>query len=260
MFSFAGIIALLFFIFVRPQEIYPALQEVPLIYIFFGLAVFGLIVDLRLRLIRPQPTPQLLWVILFFGWAIFAAVLKSAAPGDNIFMVSILFVWFYLISHGLAGLKAFKGLYGTVLALSFFLASVGVHQNFADTGCVQIEGLVAGLPSSHGIPDGRACKEEKECYTNEAEPGKEYLCEKVGLFNTSSITLRVRYLGVFQDPSVLALTVAAALPFLIGMVTTRPSFRRIMLAIIGGTVIVLCIFFSKSRGGQLVLMSVLGVY
>ena len=56
MFSLPGILGLVTFLFVRPQEVWTGLQVLPLIYLFFGLAVFGMVVDFRLRLVKPRAT------------------------------------------------------------------------------------------------------------------------------------------------------------------------------------------------------------
>ena len=41
MFAIPGIIALVVFIYARPQEFFEHLQVVPLLYLFFGLALYG---------------------------------------------------------------------------------------------------------------------------------------------------------------------------------------------------------------------------
>ena len=45
MFAIPGIIALVVFIYARPQEFFEHLQAVPLLYLFFGLALYGALVD-----------------------------------------------------------------------------------------------------------------------------------------------------------------------------------------------------------------------
>lgn len=50
MFAIPGILALFVFLYARPHEFWWALQGVPLLHVVLGLAVFGLVVDLRLRL------------------------------------------------------------------------------------------------------------------------------------------------------------------------------------------------------------------
>ena len=52
MFTLPGIVAEILFVYLKPQEVFPALRALPLLYIFFGLALFGFIVDVRLGLVR----------------------------------------------------------------------------------------------------------------------------------------------------------------------------------------------------------------
>ena len=60
MFAIPGILGLLLFIYVRPQEIVPALARVPFLYLFLALSLFGLMIDLRLRVTKPQTN----WLII----------------------------------------------------------------------------------------------------------------------------------------------------------------------------------------------------
>src|SRR5688572_18743663 len=100
MFAIPGILGLLFFIYVRPQEILLDLQRLPLLYIFFGLALFGFAVDLRLRVNKAAPVPQLTWAILLFLWALVTLLIKApeqATKGGLEFAVSI--TVFFVIAH-----------------------------------------------------------------------------------------------------------------------------------------------------------------
>lgn len=260
MFSFVGIVGLVFFIFVRPQELYPQLAIIPWIYVFFGLAVFGLVVDLRLRLIKPEPAPPLLWAVLFVVWCGFTAVLKAQDAMAELLVIVILFAWYFLISHGVQGFPMMRALGAVLLVLSLYLSLIGVHQHHAPNQCIATVAQDSGLPSEFGTPDGRPCGKPTDCYGKGAEPGKEYLCERVGLFSTTSITQRVRYVGILKDPNDLALTVALSLPLLVVFVQRRRTPWRIILALMAAALTLLCVYYSRSRGAQLVTAAVLGVY
>ena len=80
MFAIPGIIALVVFIYARPQEFYEQLQIVPLLYLFFALALYGVIVDVRVGNSRLFATPQLPWVLAFFAYASFGLLIQ--APGS----------------------------------------------------------------------------------------------------------------------------------------------------------------------------------
>jgi len=98
------------------------------------------------------------------------------------------------------------------------------------------------------------------CGGEGAEPGAEYACEKVGLLGTQSVQGRSRYRGTLQDPNELALVVGIALPLALAFYDRRRSVARLLIVVLAFAAIGLCIYFTKSRGGQLVFLSVLAVY
>ena len=205
MFAIPGILLLLTFIYLRPQEFITPLRALPLLYLFLGLAIFGYAVDLRLRRTKPFATPQIGWMVLFFAWCVFSIALRVPA---NILGVAIDLAipaaLYLLIAHGVQSFRAFQALAGTVVALILFLSFVGVEQGMSPSGCFVIN---QSTGDSGGIYDGRPCNTYRECEKEGAEPGTEYMCEKVGLFGTSSIGGRVRYLGKLQDPNELAMVI-----------------------------------------------------
>jgi hypothetical protein len=261
MFAIPGIIALVVFIYARPQEFFERLRAVPLLYLFCGLALFGIVLDLRLGHARLRNSPQLPWVLLFFVWSVLTVLIR--APGSAIehaLSLSICVVLFLLIAHGVQSFRALHLVAASVLSMVLFVCSVGAQQGFAELGCVVIDESVPG--SSAGKPDGRACLTARSCYTADAEPGAEYQCEHIGWFGTTSIGHgRVRYRGVLQDPNELALAGAVGLPlaFAFGQADKR-SLRRRLLSIFSFALVLLCAVLTASRGGQLVFLAVLGAY
>ncbi len=79
------------------------------------------------------------------------------------------------------------------------------------------------------------------------------------MFGTHSIAGRVRWLGVIEDPNELAMCVSLCVPLLLGLYLLRPSWRNRILLVVGIAAFVLCIVYTKSRGGQLVFLAALGV-
>ena len=61
MFAIPGIVLLVAAIYARPQEIFGWLAPVPLLHLLFGLALFGLALDLRVGNSRASSTPLLPW-------------------------------------------------------------------------------------------------------------------------------------------------------------------------------------------------------
>ncbi|PIE05462.1 MAG: hypothetical protein CSA75_04630 [Sorangium cellulosum] len=111
-----------------------------------------------------------------------------------------------------------------------------------------------------GHADGRSCESPQVCYGPSAEPGYSYRCEHAGLLGTTSIGNRVRYLGVLQDPNEVSLVVAAALPIAFAFYQRRKSKARLALLMLSLALVATTVVLSKSRGGQLVFLSIIGIY
>lgn len=258
MFAIPGILGLLTFIYVRPQEIVDALAKIPFLYLFLALAALGYAVDLRLRITRPVATPQLPWVALFLLWQIVNLVVVTP---PELFMLQFIntgvtFVLFFVLAQGIQTFKVLQLVGAVVIGFSLFVAAVGVHQGYAPTGCVVLD--PAERDSTD--PDGRPCETAEQCYGQGAEPGAEYGCERVGLFRTTTIEDRVRYRGVLKDPNDLALTVSVGFALLIGLASARRKPGTYALLVAGGVLTAWCVVLTKSRGGQLVFLAVVGVY
>lgn len=261
MFAIPGIIALVIFIYARPQEFFERLRAVPFLYLFCGLALFGIVLDLRVGYSKLRASPQLPWVVAFFVWAVLTVLIRApSAAVEHAMSLTICVALFLLIAHGVQSFRALHVVSASVLSMVLFVCSVGAHQGFAPMGCVLIDESVPG--SSAGRADGRPCVTARSCYTSEAEPGGEYQCEHVGLFGTTSIGHgRVRYRGVLQDPNELALAGAVGLPlaFAFGQAEKR-SLKRRLLSILAFALVLTCAVLTASRGGQLVFLAVLGAY
>jgi O-antigen ligase len=206
-------------------------------------------------------TPQLGFVGLFFLWCIVTLAVRAPAQlpraGLN---VGISIILYLLIGHGVQTFRAFQLLVGTLLAVTLFLSAVGVHQGFAPFGCHVIN---ASNPSdlSVGVFDGRPCENERECLQGDPEPGADYLCERVGLFGTSTIGKgRVRYLGPLQDPNELSLAIGIGLPFAFAFFERKRSTGRLLLLLSALLLVGTCTVFTQSRGGQLVFLAAVGAY
>ena len=132
------------------------------------------------------------------------------------------------------------------------------HQGLSAKQCVggeESEGAV------YGVPDGRICETNESCRGPDAEPGKEYRCEHVGMFGTYSVEERVRYRGELQDPNEVALTISAgALSLLIAFALRRRNALNVMLCSAGAAVVVLTVLQTQSRGGLISALLVPGVY
>jgi O-antigen ligase len=258
LFSTIGTCLLILFVLLKPAEYFEALRGIPLLHMFLALALFGFIVDLRLRKLRPDPAPQLMWVILFVLWMIITLIMQS--PGlivSEMMRLLVPLTIFIIVAHGFQTFRAFQLLAAMSLAMALFVAFVGVHQGFAPLGCFPQKGRLSNNPW-----DGRYCVTARECFNEEtADPGVHgYVCEHIGLFGTQSIGGRVRYLGTMEDPNELALAIGVCMPFAFAFFERKKNFSRIVLLLGTMVLVSICSIFSQSRGGQLVFLAVLGVY
>lgn len=258
MFGVIGIIGLVVFIYLKPQEFIRELERIPFLYLFLALAVFGVAVDIRSRLVRVERGPHFWYVVFFYVWCLFTGVVKTGGTGlvGPIIQITIALVLYFLISTAVQTFKAMEALVVTLIGVSLFVGFVGFHQGFAPMGCAVEEGSMENLR-----PDGRPCQIPEDCYLGDAEPGANYQCERQGLFGTMSVGGgRVRYRGVLRDPNELSLATGASIPLLIGRVDEKRSFFRTLLLIVATAMIAVVIIFTQSRGGQLVFLAGLGAY
>src|SRR5262245_40434510 len=136
MFAIPGIIALVVFIYARPQEFFERMQALPLLYLFFGLALYGAVIDVRAGNLRLRATPQLGWVVAFLVYASCTVLIR--APSDafgHILSLLVGVTLFVLVAHGVQSFRSLHVVAGTVLAMVLAVCFVGAHQGFAPTGC-----------------------------------------------------------------------------------------------------------------------------
>ncbi len=256
MFILPGIFGLILFIFVRPFEFFESVRSIPFLYLFFGLSVFGYLVDLRLGTIKARFTPLLKWAVIFLGWCTLTAIIR--APGtlaDGIPKILVLFTLFYVLAHGIQSFRVFESLVALVLASSLLIATVCAHQGFQPTTCVMMD-----RETRMESGDGRPCQTDEQCNIDPPEPTADYRCDKVGVLGITAISNRVRYVGILQDPNEVALVVSCALPLAFAFYQRRRSALRLAYLLFAIGVTAVCLYFTQSRGGQLVFIAVLGVY
>ncbi len=261
MFAIPGIVSLIVFLYVRPQEYFDSLQSVPFLYIFCAVAVFGFAVDLRLGLTRMRWSPQLGLVVVDLGWSLFT--LAANDPRSLPAQLPLSFITVFLCLIIALGVQTFRGLQvlgTTLVVLALFLAVVGVHQAHAPFGCIKLdERNLTDLTTN--VPDGRPCETRYDCERDSPEPGAEYSCERVGLFGTTSVANgRIRYRGILQDPNELALAISIGAPFALAAFERRRSLPRLGLALATFGLVLVCDIYTQSRSGQLVFAAVIGAY
>lgn len=257
MFAIPGIAALIVFIIVRPQEFVPVLQRVPFLHLFALFAVFGWVIDVRLRRTQPMSTPALPWAIAFLVWGI----VTIAAVAPELFVtktleLAILFALYGTIAHGIQRFRAFQVIAAVMALTCMFITLVCFQQGFADQQCV---GGVDKDNELTGVPDGRPCETDESCSGPDADPSLDYRCERIGAFGTYSVEGRVRYRGDLNDPNEAALVIAAgAMSLIIAFMRRSPAFR--IVGAIGVVIAIAAVMMTQSRGGQGAMLLVVFVY
>ena len=259
MFAIPGMLLLLIQGYLRPQEFVVELQSIPFLYLFFGLALFGLAVDVKLRRSQLIAAPQLGWALAFVAWALVTVTIRLPSSTQQAATeLAVPFTFFFLLAQGVQSFRALSMIAGTLLVIVLCLAAVGVHQGLSPFGCFKLD---ADARDASGTFDGRSCEKELDCSAGDSEPDADYVCERVGLFGTSSVAEgRVRYRGALNDPNELALTLGVGLPFAFAFFARKRSAGRLLLLALTLGLVGLCVFMTRSRGGQLVFLTVLGVY
>jgi hypothetical protein len=263
--------ALIAYILMRPFDFMPQLASIPFLYIFFALTVVGYAIDLthafRFRTGSPRnavwvAAPQLPWVVVLTIWSLISAMLH--ATGEFPIKLIISPVLYFLIAHGIGDFRSLSRFAGVFLACTVTVSAVCVYQGFQPLQCVAYSDAAdAGsedLAMQEGSPDGHACNEPENCFEDPPVPEIKYMCEHVGPGVISSIQGRVRYVGVLSDPNEASMVICLGIPIAICLYQRRRSLTRLMMMVVTVVLAGTAVVMSQSRGGQLVFVTVLGVY
>lgn len=249
---------LLFFtaLYIRPHEIVGS--QFPLLYVGLAMAVVGLAIDLRIRALKPffpPPVGQALW---FLGWVVTAtSIVNRAGILDRLILLVLLLLFLTTVAIGIQTFRMLHVATITLIMFGLFIAAVLIIQRYSRTGCIEGANNVLGYEITE-LPCAPAGNTDA-CELI-GDPTKQYRCVYLGPFQTTSIDARVRYLGVLNDPNEVSMVLACFLPFAIALYEFKKSWKRLLLM---GTCLIsfgLVTFYSQSRGGQLVLIIVLGTY
>ena len=247
----------------KPQELYEGLTVIKPLYTLPALILLGFMFDagrFGLGANRMKPAPYLPVALAFFGWCMLSVMLHAPAQLSAeaiLFGTSILMS--LSIAHCMQSWKLYEIAGATILALTLLLSFVGTHQANAPFRCHWIDPLDRTVQHYDGHPCSGP-EAESECIKEDDDHEKTWACEHAGLMGTASVAGRIRFRGNLEDPNELSLTVAIGLPFAFALFQKKKTALRLLLA--GGSfaLVASCVFFSQSRGGQLVLLVVLGTY
>ena len=271
--SFVASLVLIVVLVIRPQEIWPELAALRLLDVCTGLVVLGVLVDIVRGKKRGQLySPQLLYlgafVVIAYGMTIlsqgFSGGLSMATNNclfPAIFMLAVL--------YSAQSARRLKVLIWLLLLLTTFVSAVAVHQGSVTPECIEKHPDDSGtLVVDLDTATGRQCGMPGDCRSDDSG-NIEWACERVGLFRTYSTGLRVRWRGQLQDPNELSVFIGAVIPLLLSVaVPGKGTAGRsgaghlffTIVAILIAAVGLYAVILSQSRGGQLVVATVFGIY
>lgn len=251
MFAIPGILGILFFVYLRPQEAIEQLQGIPFLYLFFGLMLFGAAVDLRLRITKAISIPALPWAIVFVIWSLFSVAMMKPDQlmlwGVQLFITTGIFV---LIAQSIQTFRMFETVAAMLVALALLLTAIAIHQGVSPHQCI-VAPAGDGNHNETGRPDGRFCVKARTCYNEDAEPGADYMCERTGVLGTHAISNRVRYRGILQDPNELAVALSSGLALLLALWLRSRKRHWAITAFIAIITVAWAVKMTGSRSGQL---------
>jgi hypothetical protein len=260
--AIVGALLLVFVLLVRPQEFVPSLQSLSLLNACAALALLGIGVELTTGK-QPVPwTPQLPWLAAFVGWCFLVTVRRLGLEGLSVAWeyVGLSAVFMLVIAFAARTATRWRVIAALLVAIGVFLSCTCIHQSRQEAQCIAIDTSNGeGERSGEGEPDGRECDNAWIC-EQQGKPRTAYACEKIGLFGTFTEGRRVRWRGTLGDPNELALVLGVVMPLTFAFAGTskkRPT------AVVAAAVLGLalwCVVLTGSRGGQLVVLTVLGVY
>jgi O-antigen ligase len=260
--AFFGALLLVFTLFVRPQEFVRSLEALSLLNVTTAIAAIGIAFEFATGPRKTAWSPQLPWLLAFIAWC-FVSTIKNLGVTDGIHEVNesagYALVFMMITMYATSTFARYRAMAVLLVALGSAIAVVCIHQGHQEAQCVALETSKDSNENAVGTPDGRPCESAYLCEKGGVDKVT-YACEKVGMFETLSTGMRVRWRGTLGDPNELAVMVGAMLPFLFVMngAAKRRGFGVVTLALLG--VAFYCVVLTGSRGGQLVIATVLGLY
>lgn len=249
------------FIYLKPQEVVTALAAFPLLYLFFGLALGCIALEMSLRWLPARLPLQAPYVLAFLGWSLVDIVIKDPASAPRVVTtIGVGVGIFFTIALGASTLGGVRTYANMLLFLAVTLGAVGAHQSVQPFVCFKLD-EEADATIDDPIYDGRACESWRDCMEGTGSESEDWVCERAGVLGTSSVAKgRVRYRGSLADPNELALVVGSALPFGFAIHERKKTKARLffLLSILG--IAGWAIIRTESRGGQLVFATIMGLY
>lgn len=263
MFAIVPILLEVIFVLLKPQELYEVLTIIQPLYTIPALIALGFIFDagrFGVSAGRMVPAPYFKIALFFFGWCLLTVILRAPAQLTAqaiLFGTSILMAM--AIAHCVQTWRLYRIFAAAMLGLTLLLSFVGTHQANAPFRCMWIDPVDRTILHY----DGHPCPGPEQvdmCIDPDDDHERDWVCEHAGLMGTASVSGRIRFRGNLEDPNELALTVGIGFPFAVAFFMRKKTIVRGLVVAGSFALITSCVFFSQSRGGQLVLMLVLGTF
>jgi hypothetical protein len=146
-----------------------------------------------------------------------------------------------------------------LVGMAIFVSAIAIHQGFQPPQCIE---MMPDAPDAveEGEPDGRECETAWGCTKDSPKPEADYTCERIGLLRTFSIVRRVRWRGQLNDPNELAVFLGMVIPLLLALSAIKKKTTVTIFALATIGIYFFCVILTQSRGGQLTIGAVLGIY
>jgi len=161
MFATIGIALLLVARALHPQALLVALAPLPIVPLLVALALFGLVVDLKLRRSQLVAAPQLAWALALAA-AILVDLLVRRPPGAraDAAELGVGFILFLLVGEGVQSFRALRQIAATLLLLALGAAAVALLPS-SPLGLVVDDPDALGLALALALPLAFALYEER---------------------------------------------------------------------------------------------------
>jgi hypothetical protein len=263
--AIAGTLLLVFVSLLRPQEFIAALRPLSILNLCAAVAIAGLVFELASGKQRAPWIPQLPWLAAFVVWC-FLVTSRPLGLGEGVPVawdsVGLSTIFMLVVAFAARTLPRFRAIAAVLVASGVVLSVVCIHQSRQPAECIVMDTSAenGGERSGEGAPDGRGCDSAFECERNGGKPSATYVCEKVGLFGTFTTGKRVRWRGTLGDPNELALALGAITPFSLAFAAAARKFWVNVVTAVVLALSLVTVVLTSSRGGQLVVLTVFGVY
>ncbi len=268
--TFFASLALVFVLLIRPQEIWPWMEVLHLVNVTTGLVIVGLVFDIATGRQKYLYSPQLPFLAAFVAIGYFVTALAAGTSQAIIRGNKIPAIFMLAVMYGASTLPRLRTMIWLILLMGGFVAAVAVQQGTTSAQCLQLkmDEEAGELVPDPDTADGRLCGMPSDCRP-EGDFETEWACERFGMFNTMSVAGRVKWRGQLGDPNELSVFVGAVLPllFAVGLpmrnaASNRGPGRQRVLSVLALLIIAVglwAVILSQSRGGQLVIATVLAL-